>query len=106
MYTLYYAPGAASMVVHWLLLELDQLHELRLVDTGKREHKTPQYLAMNPNGVVPTLLVDGAPMSEAAAMLMHLADKHAHAGLAPGHDSDQRRAYTQWMFHLANVVQP
>lgn len=48
---------------------------VRLVDTGKREHKTPQYLAMNPNGVVPTLLVDGAPMSEAAASSRLLATR-------------------------------
>ncbi|MEJ7808135.1 MAG: glutathione S-transferase family protein, partial [Telluria sp.] len=106
MYTLYYAPGAASLLVHWLLLELDQLHELRLVDTGKGEQKSLQYLAMNPNGVVPTLLIDGAPMFEAAAIAMHLADKHADAGLAPEIGGDARRAYTQWMFHLANAVQP
>ncbi len=106
MYTLYYSPGAASMLVHWLLLELGQLHELRLVDTGKGEQKTPQYLALNPNGVVPTLLIDNAPMFEAAAIAMHLVDKHAEAGLAPEPGSDARRAYTQWMFHLANAVQP
>ena len=106
MYTLYYAPGAASLLVHWLLLETGQLHQLRLVDTGKGEQKTPQYLALNPNGVVPTLLIDGAPMLEAAAIAVYLADRHADAGLAPGHGSDARRGYTQWMFHLANAVQP
>ena len=106
MYTLYYAPGAASMVVHWLLLELGQPHELRLVDMGKDEQKMPQYLAFNPNGVVPTLLIDGVPMFEAAAILMHLADTHAEPALAPKAGSAERRAYTQWMFHLANVVQP
>lgn len=106
MYTLYYSPGAASLLVHWLLLELGELHELRIVDTTKGEQKSAQYLAMNPNGVVPTLLIDGAPMFEAAAIAMHLADKHAEANLAPGTDSDARRAYTQWMFHLANAVQP
>ncbi|MCY7355611.1 MAG: glutathione S-transferase, partial [Lysobacter sp.] len=106
MYTLYYAPGAASMVVHWLLLELGQPHELRLVDTGKGEQKMPQYLALNPNGVVPTLLVDGAPMFEAAGILMQLADTHAEPALAPMVGSAGRRGYTQWMFHLANAVQP
>lgn len=88
MYTLYYVPGAASLLVHWLLLETGQLHELRLVDTGKGEQKTPQYLALNPNGVVPTLLIEGAPMVEAAAIAMHLADEHADAGLAPDMGSD------------------
>ncbi len=106
MYTLYYAPGAASLVVHWLLLELDVAHELRKVDTGAGEHKRPAYLALNPNGVVPTLLIDGAPMGEAAAMLLHLADTHAEGGLAPAVGDPQRKAYYQWMLHLANSVQP
>ena len=106
MYTLYYAPGAASMVVHWLLLELDAPHELRLVDTSAGEQKRPEYLALNPNGVVPTLLIDGRPMFEAAAILLYLADIHHDAGLAPAPGDPQRRDHYQWMLHLANAVQP
>ena len=68
MYTLYYAPGAASLVVHWLLIDLDLPHELIKLDIAARQHKTPAYLALNPSGVVPTLLIDGKPMCEAAAM--------------------------------------
>ena len=105
-YSLYYAPGAASLVVHWLLLELDVAHELRLVDTKGGEQKRPEYLALNPNGVVPTLVVDGQPMFEAAALLMTLADRHPQAGLAPALDDPRRPHYNQWMFHLANAVQP
>ncbi|MEO7851975.1 MAG: glutathione S-transferase family protein [Rubrivivax sp.] len=106
MYILYYAPGAASMVVHWLLLELDVPHELRPVDTSAGEQKRPEYLALNPNGVVPTLLIDGAPMFEAAAILLYLADTHHDAGLAPAPGDPQRRDYYQWVLHLANAVQP
>lgn len=106
MHTLYYSPGAASMVVHWLLIELEVPHRLHLVDTASGQQKRPEYLALNPNGVVPTLLIDGVPMFEAAAILMHLADTHAEARLAPKAGSTQRRAYTQWMFHFANAVQP
>ena len=106
MYSLYYSPGAASMVVHWLLLELGLPHELHLVDTSAGEQKRPEYLALNPNGVVPTLVADGQPLFEAAAMLVTLADRHPQAGLAPALDAPQRAAYTQWMFHLANAVQP
>ena len=83
MYSLYYAPGAASLVVHWLLIELDAPHELRLVDTQARQHKSAEYLALNPNGVVPTLIDDGKPLYEAAALVLHLADRHAQSGLAP-----------------------
>ena len=106
MYQLYYAPGAASLLVHWLLLELDLPHELRLVDTAAGQQRSPEYLALNPNGVVPTLVVDGQPMFEAAALAMTLADRHPHAHLAPAVDDPRRAAYTQWMFHLANAVQP
>jgi glutathione S-transferase len=106
MNTLYYAPGAASMLVHWLLLELDVPHELHLVDTAAGAQKSPEYLALNPNGVVPTLVRDGKPMFEAAALAMTLADEHAQAHLAPKPGDPSRAQYTQWMFHLANAVQP
>ncbi|HEY0661883.1 MAG TPA: glutathione S-transferase family protein [Lysobacter sp.] len=106
MHSLYYAPGAASMLVHWLLIELGVSHELRLVDTKSGEQKTPEYLALNPNGVVPTLVVDGQPMFEAAALAMTLADGYPEAGFAPRLDSPLRPHYNQWMFHLANAVQP
>jgi glutathione S-transferase len=106
MYSLYYAPGAASMLVHWLLIELGVPHELRLVDTKAGQQKSPEYLALNPNGVVPTLIDAGQPRFECSALAMMLADRHAEAGLAPAADHPLRPAYLQWMFHLANVVQP
>jgi glutathione S-transferase len=56
--------------------------------------------------VVPTLVMDGEPMSEAAAIVMYLADAHPGAGLAPAIGDPRRRGYYQWMFHLANMVQP
>ena len=104
--TLYYSPGAASLLVHWLLIELDVPHALHLVDTAAKVQKSPGYLAMNPNGVVPTLVLDGKPQYEAAALAMLLAERHADAGLAPGIDDPRRGDYLQWMFNLANMVQP
>ncbi|TXI48661.1 MAG: glutathione S-transferase family protein [Lysobacter sp.] len=106
MYTLFYSPGSASLLVHWLLIETDAPHTLVKVDTASGEHKRPEYLAMNPNGVVPTLSIDGTPHYEAAAMAMHLAEAFPQAGLAPSADDPTRAAYLQWMFNLANMVQP
>lgn len=106
MYRLYYSPGAASMLVHWLLIELDAPHALTLIDTAARQQKTPEYLALNPNGVVPTMTIDGVPHCEAAALAMLLADRHPQAGLAPAIDDPARADYVQWMFNLANMVQP
>ena len=106
MLSLYYSPGAASLVVHWLLIELDVPHDLQRVDLTSGQHKRPEYLALNPNGVVPTLVIDGQPMHEAAAMLLLLADVHPDARLAPWPGDPRRGAYYQWVLHLANVVQP
>lgn len=105
MPTLYYAPGAASLLVHWLLIELDMPHALHRLDTAAGEHKQAAYLALNPNGLIPTFVEDdGTPRIEAAAIAMTLADRAGR--LAPAVDSPQRAAYVQWMFHLANAVQP
>ena len=104
--TLYYAPGSASMLVHWLLIETGAPHELHLVDTASKAQKAPGYLALNPNGVVPTLVIDGQAHYEAAALAMVLADRQPQASLAPAPAACERIAYTQWMFNLANMVQP
>lgn len=102
MLQLYYSPSTASLVVHWFLIELDLSHELVLIDTEKGDQKSPAYLAINPAGVVPTLAIDGKPVTEAAAILMHLAD--LHPGFAP--PLGERAAYYQWMCFCANTLQP
>lgn len=106
MYTLYYSPGSASLVVHLLLIEARLSHRLEKLDLANKAQKTPEYLALNPNGVVPTLVVDGQPMYEAAALLLYLADRHSETGFAPALLDPQRRPYLQWILHCANTLQP
>jgi len=105
MYTLYYTPGAASLAVHWLLIDLGVPFEAICLDLGARQHKDPGYLALNPNGLVPTLVVDGQPVYECAALLMLLAERHPESGLVPAIATAERMAYLQWMTHLTNTVQ-
>lgn len=106
MYTLYYSPGAASMCVHLALLETNAPHELILVDLAAGQQRDPAYLKLNPNGVVPTLLIDGKPFYEAAAALMTIAERQPEGKLAPPVDSLARAAWNQWIVHLANTLQP
>lgn len=106
MMTLYYSPGAASLVVHWLLIELGLPHELRELDFEAKAQKSAEYLRLNPSGVVPTLVVEGRPLTEAAAIVLHLADTHPDAGLAPAVGTPARADYYRWMFYLANMLQP
>lgn len=104
MYTLYYSPGSASLVVHLALLEIGAPYRLELVDFGAGAQRSPAYLALNPQGVVPTLLIDGRPVAESAALLMVLAERHPDAGLAPPPGSAAREAWYQWIMYLSTTV--
>ncbi len=105
MYTLYWSPGTASMCVHWMLIELGEPHELVKVDIEAGEHRKPEYLKLNPSGVVPTLLIGGKPLGESAALCMILAERHPQAGFAVPVDHEQRAAYISWLFFLSNTLQ-
>lgn len=106
MYTLYYAPGAASLCVHQALIEAKAPYRLELVDLNAGQQRDSAYLKLNPNGLVPTLLIDGAPFTEAASLVMTIAARHPEAHLAPAETSTDRAAWNQWMLFLANTLQP
>jgi glutathione S-transferase len=104
--TLYGSKSTASLVVHWLLIELGVAHELRMLDFDLREHKSAEYLALNPQGRVPTLVIEGQVLTESAAIALHLADLHPEAGLAPAPGTPERAAYYRWMFFCAYTLMP
>jgi len=104
MYTLYYSPGSASMVVHLALLEIGAPYRLALVDTQAGAQREAAYLALNPQGVVPTLVIDGVAMTESAALLLILAERHPQAGLAPVTGSTERNAWYRWIVYFSNTL--
>lgn len=104
MYRLYWSPGSASMAVHAALEEIAADYELERVELGRP--RDPAYLKLNPAGRVPTLAVgDGLVVSETAAILMYLADRHPQAALAPPITDALRPAYYQWSCYLTNTLQ-
>ncbi|NYZ64172.1 glutathione S-transferase family protein [Luteimonas deserti] len=103
---LYGARSTASMVVHWLLIELGVEHEVRELDFELQAQKAPDYLAINPAGRVPTLLIDGQVLTESAAIAMHLADLHPQAGLAPPPGTAARGDYYRWMCICVYTLMP
>ncbi|VWC62379.1 glutathione S-transferase [Burkholderia lata] len=105
-YVLYYSPGAASMAVHWMLIELGVPFETRFVDIDSGAQHAPEYLRLNPAGRVPTLVVDGKPRTESAALLMLLAERHPEPGLAPHPGAPERAEWFETMIYLANSVLP
>lgn len=108
-YTLYYAPGACSVTAHVALEALQQqglvsytAHRLLL---PKGEHKTPAYLAINPRGKVPALvLADGAVLTETLAILRYLHAQHPGAALLPADALGEARGW-EWLSWLSSHVQ-
>lgn len=104
MYTLYYSPGTASLAVHLALLEIGVPYELELMDFDTKAQRNETYLRLNPQGQVPTLLIDGKAFTESAALMLILADRHPEAGLAPPLAGSERAGCYQWVVFLSNVL--
>ena len=104
MYTLYYSPGTASMVVHLALLEIGAPYRLELVDFRSGQQRSSDYLQLNPQGVVPTLVYDGHAHVESAAILLMLADRHPGAKLAPPRGTAAHDDFLQHVVNLSNSL--
>ena len=105
MITLHYHPGNASFTPHVLLHEIGAPFRLQLVDRAQREHKSPAYLALNPNGLIPVLVDGSLVLYETAAICLHLADTHPAAGLAPALATAERAHFYKWLVWLTNTLQ-
>jgi glutathione S-transferase len=111
MIQLHYFPSNASMIPHILLEELGISFELLLVDRSQNQHKSADYLKLNPNGKIPTLVQTspGQPdlvLYESAAICLHLSDTHPEAALAPALGSHARAHCYKWLLWLSNTFQP
>ena len=109
MLQLHYFPGNASLTPHMLLEELGVPYELKLVDRAQGAHKAADYLALNPNGLIPVLVEPRAGgdlvLYETAAICLHLVDTHPQAGLAPELGSLDRAHFYKWLVWLTNTLQ-
>jgi glutathione S-transferase len=112
MLQLHYFPGNASLISHIVLEEIGASFELKYVDRAEAAHKSAAYLALNPNGLIPVLVDDGAGgadrvplvLYETAAICMHLADTHPGAGLMPALATRERAEAYKWLVWCANTV--
>ena len=107
MLTLYYSPGSSSMATHIALNEVGVAFELKLTALHRNEHRAADYLAVNPEGKVPTLMVDGRPLTEVAATLWYLGRRYPEAGLLPqAGDIEAEARVISWMSFIASTIHP
>jgi glutathione S-transferase len=102
---LHYDPGTAAMIPHILLEELGLPYERVLVDRTQNRHKAPEYLRLNPNGLIPVLTDGDLVLYETAAIVLHVCDMHPQARLAPEVGSAQRAHFYKWLMWLTNTLQ-
>lgn len=105
MMQLHHYPSTAAMVPHILLEEIGAPYERVLVDRTVDAHKSPQYLRLNPNGLIPVLVDSGLVLYETAAIVLHLCDHHPQAGLAPALGTAERSHFYKWLMWLTNTLQ-
>jgi glutathione S-transferase len=105
MLTLYFAPGASSMAPHIALFEVGAPFEGRPLSFRKHENKSSEYLAINPLGQAPTLVIDGRPLTEVAGILFYLARTYPDARLLPD-DAEGQARVVSWMSFIAATLHP
>ncbi|WP_431478820.1 glutathione S-transferase family protein [Massilia eburnea] len=101
MYTLYYGRGAASLAIHAALKEIGVPYDLVAIDLDGGQQRSAEYLRINPQGKVPTLLIDGKPFTESAALMMMLAERHPQSNLAPPAGSLARAEWYELIVTMA-----
>ncbi|WP_248710348.1 glutathione S-transferase family protein [Sediminicoccus sp. KRV36] len=94
------------MAPHIALHEVGAAFTPRQVSLRRRENRSAEFLALNPEGKVPLLLTEGGPLTEVAAILFWLARRHPQAGLLPMGDALAEAQVISWMSFLAATVHP
>ena len=106
MLTFYFAPGSSSMAPHIALHETGAPFEAKPLSLAKKDTRTAEFLAINPNGKVPVLLVDGRVLTEVAGILFYLARAFPSAGLLPTGDIEAEAQVISWMSYIASTIHP
>ena len=105
MLTLYFAPGSSSMAVHVALHEIGAAFEPKPMSFRAKDMQAAAYLKLNPAGQVPTLVIDGRPLTEVAAILFYLAKRFPQAALLP-EDIEAEAQALSWMSFIAATLHP
>lgn len=100
MLTFFTNPMSRGRIVRWMLEEAGAPYETLLTTWGA---PPPALLAANQLGKVPTIVHDGAVMTETAAICAYLAEAFPDAGLAPR--AEERASYHRWMFFTAGPIE-
>lgn len=101
----YTNPMSRGRIIRWMLEEVGQPYETKLLSWETGATKSPEYLAINPMGKVPAIVHGGVVVTECAAICAYLADAFPQANLAPAPGSKDRGPYYRWLFFGAGPIE-
>lgn len=104
--TLYHAAPSRSSIVLWMLEELGQPYDIKLIKLSVGDNLKPDYLATNPMGKVPALKHGDTVITEAAAICTYLADEFPGAKLSIPVGTPRRGVYLKWLFFGPSCIEP
>jgi glutathione S-transferase len=104
--TFYHAPNSRSATTRLLLEELGAPYTLHPLNFATGDNRKPDYMAVNPMGKVPAIVVDGALVTETVAIFIYLSDLFPAAGLAPSLTDPLRGPYLRWLVFYAACMEP
>jgi glutathione S-transferase len=103
---LYYNPRSRAAISRWMLDECGANYEIVPIDFEKREHKTPEFLKINPAGKLPALVDGDSKIFEGVAICLYLGDKFPEANLAPKIGAPERGRYLSLMVYSTSQLEP
>ena len=104
--TLYHAAPSRSSVTRWMLEEIGEPYDIKLLHLAEGDQQKPDYLAINPMGKVPTLQHGDIVITETAAICTYLADAFPKAGLSVPIGDPRRGVYLKWLFFGPGCLEP
>ncbi len=102
----YYNPMSRGRITHWMLEEVGADYEIKKLNWETADHKSPEYLKINPMGKIPAIVHKNTVVTENAAICAYLADTFPQANLAPDLDDPKRGSYYRWRFFAASCLGP
>ena len=104
--TLYHAAPSRSSIALWMLEEIGEPYDVKLIKLSAGDNMKPDYLAINPMGKVPALKHRDTVITEVAAICTYLADTFPEAKLNVSIGTPRRGVYLKWLFFGPSCVEP
>jgi glutathione S-transferase len=102
MYKLYWSKSSGAFAPQVMLEEAGVAYEKVVVDLDSDAQRAPEFVAINPLGQVPVLeLPDGTVLTESAAIVLEIGDRHPESGLLPAVGSSERAVVVRWLIFMA-----